>query len=96
MQDIDDKVEVEIYGQSYSLKGEGNREYINRLASYVDKKMKEVTQRTPTVDSLKVAILAALNIADEYLQIQDKDDDYVGQIAEKTEALAEMLEQELG
>jgi len=58
-------VQVEIYGQSYKLRGEGESGYIQDLASDVDGKMREVSEATATVDSLKVAILAALNIADE-------------------------------
>jgi cell division protein ZapA len=58
-------VQVEIYGQSYNLRGEGDPEDIRDLAAYVDRKMREVSDATATVDSLKVAILAALNIADE-------------------------------
>ena len=58
-------VQVEIYGQSYNLRGEGETPYLQELAAYVDHRMREVAEATATVDSLKVAILAALNIADE-------------------------------
>jgi cell division protein ZapA len=58
-------VQVEIYGQSYNLRGEGDSAYLQELAAYVDRRMREVAEATATVDSLKVAILAALNIADE-------------------------------
>jgi len=58
-------VQVEISGQSYNLRGEGDPNDIRDLAAYVDRKMREVSDATSTVDSLKVAILAALNIADE-------------------------------
>jgi cell division protein ZapA len=58
-------VQVEIYGQSYNLRGEGDSAYLQELAGYVDRRMREVAEATATVDSLKVAILAALNIADE-------------------------------
>lgn len=58
-------VQVEIYGQSYNLRGEGETAYLQELAAYVDRRMREVAEATATVDSLKVAILAALNIADE-------------------------------
>ncbi len=61
-------VQVEIYGQSYNLRGEGEVGYMQDLAAYVDGKMREVADATATVDSLKVAILAALNIADESRQ----------------------------
>jgi cell division protein ZapA (FtsZ GTPase activity inhibitor) len=58
-------VQVEIYGQSYNLRGVGETSYLQELATYVDRRMREVAEATATVDSLKVAILAALNIADE-------------------------------
>lgn len=58
-------VQVEIFGQSYNLRGAGEADYLADLAAYVDRKMREVSDSTSTVDSLKVAILAALNIADE-------------------------------
>ena len=58
-------VQVEIYGQSYNLRGEGETSYLQDLATFVDRRMREVAEATATVDSLKVAILAALNIADE-------------------------------
>ena len=63
-----DLVTVEIYGQSYKLRGAGQKDYILRLADYLDAKMNQIVDSTGTVDSLKVAILAALNIADEYFQ----------------------------
>src|SRR5262245_24208369 len=58
-------IQVEIYGQSYNLRGEGDSTYLQELAGFVDRRMREVGEATATVDSLKVAILAALNIADE-------------------------------
>ncbi len=64
----DHLVQVEIYGQAYNLRGQGEVGYIQDLASYVDRKMREVAEATATVDSLKVAILTALNIADESRQ----------------------------
>ena len=56
---------VEIYDQSYNLKGALDEEYVAELARYVDGKMREVAEATQMVDSLRVAVLAALAIADE-------------------------------
>ena len=64
-------IRVEIYNQTYSIRSDGDNEYIQRLAEYVDRKMREISSGTFTVDSLKVAILAALHIADEYHQLQE-------------------------
>jgi cell division protein ZapA len=63
---------VEIFGQTYSLRGEGNRKYVQDLASYVDRKMREIADHTTTVDSLKLAVLAAVNIADELFGLREQ------------------------
>ncbi len=58
-------VRVEIFDQAYNLRG-SDPEYILKLADYVDGKMRAVAQATSTVDTARLAVLAALNIADEY------------------------------
>ena len=59
---------VRIFGQTYHLRGTEDEAYLNELAALVDRQMREVVEATETADTLKVAILAALNIADDYLQ----------------------------
>lgn len=63
-----DPTPVTIFGRTYHLRGGGQAEYLTRLAGLVDGKMREVASATGTADTLKVAILAALNLADESLQ----------------------------
>lgn len=58
-------LKVNIYGNDYPIKGNTDVEYIRRVAKYVDGKMKEVFKDVPSDSSLKIAILAALNITDE-------------------------------
>jgi cell division protein ZapA len=58
-------VRVEIFDQVYNLRG-SDADYILKLAEYVDGKMRAVSEQTTTVDSVRLAVLAALNIADEY------------------------------
>lgn len=58
-------VRVEIFDQAYNLRG-SDSEYILRLADYVDSKMRAVAAATNTIDTVRLAVLAALNIADEY------------------------------
>jgi cell division protein ZapA len=69
---IDRIIEVEIYGQKYRIrvKGDEDEKYINHLTSYVDQKMHEVAVKSKSADVLKIAVLAALNIADEYFLCQ--------------------------
>jgi cell division protein ZapA len=59
---------VTIYGKTYHLRGDGDTAYLHELAREVDRRMREVAETTGTADTLKVAILAALNITDECLQ----------------------------
>ncbi len=61
-------VPVTIYGRTYHLRGDENSAYLEDLASLVDGKMREVAEATGTADTLKLAILASLNIADEYMR----------------------------
>jgi cell division protein ZapA len=64
-------VVVEIYDQVYQLRG-SDPEYIERLAAAVDAKMRAVSTHGATVDSLRVAVLAALNIADELMTLRTR------------------------
>jgi len=63
-------VSVEIYDQTYHLRA-SDPDYIEKLAAMVDGKMRAVSANGNTVDSLRVAVLAALNIADELLRLQE-------------------------
>ncbi|MEL7060801.1 MAG: cell division protein ZapA [Acidobacteriota bacterium] len=60
--------DVEIFGAVYHVRGEQDRETLHRLAAIVDRKMREIGDHVPVVDSGKIAILAALNLADELVQ----------------------------
>ena len=59
---------VTIFGRTYYLRGDGDEGYLSDLAAVVDSKMRDVAESTGAADTLKVAILAALNMADEYLR----------------------------
>lgn len=59
---------VTIYGRTYHLRGSDDPDYLHELAHKVDERMREVVDLTGTADTLKVAILAALNLADESIQ----------------------------
>jgi cell division protein ZapA len=63
-------VSVDIYDQTYHLRAH-DPEYIQKLAETVDNKMRAVSANGSTVDSLRVAVLAALNIADELMRLQE-------------------------
>jgi cell division protein ZapA len=68
-------VQVEIFGQTYSVKAGGDASYVKKLAAFVDEEMKDVSRASGAVDSLKVAVLAALNLADECFRLRDEAQD---------------------
>lgn len=70
-QDPPAAIEVTIFGRTYHLRGAEDGEYLQELAGIVDGKMREVADATGTADTLKVAILASLNLADDYLKASD-------------------------
>ncbi len=72
-------IAVEIYDQIYHLRGTDSP-YIERLAAIVDAKMRAVSAHGNTVDSLRVAVLAALNIADELLTARQRLDSLAGSL----------------
>lgn len=85
-------IRVEIYNQTYSIRSDGDNEYIQNLAEYVDSKMREISSGTMTVDSLKVAILAALHIADEFYQLKLSQTNIDTQLATRSSECSEMLD----
>lgn len=88
-------IRVEIYNQTYSIRSDGDNDYIFSLAEYVDSKMREISSGTLTVDSLKVAILAALHIADELHQLKIVQSQTDAQLASRSAECAEMLDRVL-
>ncbi len=87
-------VQVEIFDQSYNLRG-SDPEYIEKLAEYVDSKIRAVAEQTSTVDSLRLAVLAALNIADEYHILKRKYDTVAGEYNRRAMDLSGALDDAL-
>ena len=86
-----DSTTVEIFGQTYNVRGEGDPNYLAELARFVDSRMRDVAAEVATIDALKIAILAALNIADEFSRYRKEREDAAGIWIEKTEELSNRL-----
>lgn len=84
---------VTIYGRTYRLRGSGESGYLEQLAVEVDRRMREVAEATGTADTMKVAILAALNIMDDCLQARSQQfsDDTRERLGRMTALLDELL-----
>lgn len=87
---------VEIFGQSYNVRGDGDPDYLAELARFVDTRMREVAAQVATVDPMKIAILAALNIADEFSRFRRQRQDAAGIWLERTEEISERLSAVVG
>jgi cell division protein ZapA len=66
---------VEIFGQRLGLRADGDSTRLQELAQFVDSRMREVADRSSSVDTVKIAVLTALNIADELFQERESDQD---------------------
>ena len=88
--------QVEIFGQTYNVRAEGDSSYIHDLARFVDSRMKEVAERTATVDTTKIAILVALNISDDLHQREKLRKDSPTDAVARAERLIQKLDAALG
>ena len=87
--------DVEIFGAVYHVRGQKDPEYMQELARLVDDKMSEISESVQTVDTGKIAILTALNLADELYQCRKQQDGERDEIQEKVTALTEELAEAL-
>ncbi len=84
--------EVYILGQKYTIKGDASEEYIRELATFVDKKLKEIYSVSPNITPVKASILAALDIADELFRLKSEQEEFAKHIEEKTNRLTALFE----
>ncbi|MTI96180.1 MAG: cell division protein ZapA [Firmicutes bacterium] len=75
MGSLDDynRVTVEIWGQSLTLRTQNEAEYVERLAQYVDQRMASVAEKNPRLSTTQVALLAAINLTDELFRANKND-----------------------
>jgi cell division protein ZapA len=84
-------VHVDIFGQTYTVRAGTDAGYVEKLAAYVDSQMMEVSRNAGAVDSVRIAVLAALNIADECFQLRAQEGEAERRALAKAEVLARAL-----
>jgi cell division protein ZapA len=89
-------VTVEIHGQQYPIRSALDAAYVVELAAYVDQKMRAAAKESPAGDTLKLAVLAALNIADECFRLQADERRHRESLTTRAEELERMLDMALG
>jgi len=88
-------IPVEIHGQRYPIRSTLDTEYVSRLARYVDEKMRAASDSMPSADSVRLAVLAALNIADELFRLREITTAGSGELAERAGELERLLDRVL-
>ena len=91
-----ESVTVNIFGQEYTLKGDADSDYVQKVAQFVDERMNEVARNSSVASTAKVAILAAVNIADELFREQQKRLESAVTIDDRSEQLMRLLSAEVG
>lgn len=88
-------VPVEILGQRYPIRGTLDAAYIRQLASFVDEKMRAAADQTAETDSARVAVVAALNIADEVFRLRVPADRREAEVAARLASLEKLIDDAL-
>jgi cell division protein ZapA len=83
---------VTIYGQQYTVRGGPDAEHVHQIAAFVDSKMREAARGSSQVSSLRVAVLAAMNIAEELHQERAREQSDQDALLQRAERLARTLE----
>ena len=92
---MENRVKVEIFGQTYTINGDASPEYMLQLSEYVNNQMERVSENISNSNPAQVAILVALNIADEYFQLKQLKAGAEFKLEEKTKTLISMLDEGL-
>ncbi|MBN2720153.1 MAG: cell division protein ZapA [Proteobacteria bacterium] len=85
------RVDVEIFGQVYTVRGDKDPDYVRKVAEFVDRKMREISQVTETVSTSRIAILASLNIADELMTLLEEAEQLKARMRELTRKIESSL-----
>jgi len=93
--DKDGKVRVSIFGEEYSIRGEGDKEFIMRVADLVDRQMRTIALKSKNKSPARIAVLAALNIAGELLEVKDKSQSDLGDVEDRARNILDMLDNSL-
>ncbi len=89
------QVEIVVLGQKFVVRSDSDEAYVAKIGSFVDQRMNEIMKNTHSVASLNVAILAAMNIADEYFKYQEKAEGKKTDAEKKIQEMIELIDLQL-
>ena len=88
-------IQVEILGREYTVKSDEGEERVKDIAAYVNRKIKEVSESGQTVSTLNLAILAALNIANDYFKAVEGQKNFWQSIETRSDRLIAMIDSKI-
>jgi cell division protein ZapA len=89
------RMKVEIFDQTYNVQADGEENHLRRVASFVDEKMRAVAESTRQVDSTRVAVLTALNVADELFTLRKRLEEIEGPLRQRVQRCVRVVERTL-
>jgi cell division protein ZapA len=89
-------VEIKVFGQIYTVKSDAEEGHIQEVAQYVNEKMEDVLKKTRSISTLNVAILTALNLADDLLKEKEKRAALLREIEKRSKDLTEKIDLKIG
>jgi cell division protein ZapA len=91
-EELTEAVKVRLFGREYSIRGHGNKKYIETLADFIKERADEIESRATVVSTLDLAILTLLNITDEMFQSKQVKEQTIRELEEKTERLLKAID----
>ncbi|MED5474899.1 MAG: cell division protein ZapA [Candidatus Neomarinimicrobiota bacterium] len=89
-------IKVSIMGQEYNIRTDADQNYIKKVAKFVEDRMKEIQNAAPdTTSQLRIAVLAAMNVTDEYFTIKRQKNEVVDKLESKTIAMSDFIDKKI-
>jgi len=83
---------VRLFGREYSIRGHGNRSYVQKLAEFINQRGEEIQRQTSVVSTLDLVILTLLNVSDEMFRCKQNRERTLKELEEKTEKLLKTID----
>jgi cell division protein ZapA len=91
-EELTEAVKVRLFGRDYSIRGHGNKKYIETLADFIKQRADEIESRATVVSTLDLAILTLLNITDEMFQSKQVKEQTIRELEEKADRLLKAID----
>ncbi len=85
--------QIKILGQDFSVTSDDGEDHVTRVVALVNDRIDQIGSRSPKMPALHIAILAALNIADEYVKLEEKSETFTTSLKERSEKLISLIDE---